>query len=250
MPPWMFLLCGGLPTLWGTVGDFFFFVRCDELSDFPPSRLKVQHIPGCTGQYDFNLFSQAGSTDRHNLVWNSSPTSLWDLQCLLVDIPEGESRVAAVFVSHMCWPSKHLSLMPAITSLHCHIFQGHHAGGTPMAHMALSQLKKQNVKGQGDVRAWRITVLIQQRQIRVCLSLCKADFTGPSQSAGLSVKDTPKPLWKIWGDELWHQRGWLLVMTRGGRWNNLTGGVVHHRPGMRSAKVVCSRAEKTRRHRL
>ncbi len=153
MPPWMFLLCGGLPTLRGTVGDFLFFcffVRCDELSDFPPSRLKVQHIPDCTGQYDFNLFSQAGSTDRHNLVWNSSPTSTWDRQCLLVDIPEGGSRVAAVFfVSHMCSPSKHLSLTPAITFLRCHIFQGHRTRGTLMVHIALSQLKKQNVKGSG-----------------------------------------------------------------------------------------------------
>lgn len=66
--------CGGLPALWATVQRSFFlffcfFVRCDELSDFPPSRLKVQHIPGCSGQNDFNLFSQAGRHRQTDTIW-------------------------------------------------------------------------------------------------------------------------------------------------------------------------------------
>lgn len=91
------MLCGGLSLSapWGT----FFFVRCDELSDFaPPFRLKVQHIPGCTGQYDFNLFSQAAQTQtlRHNRAWNSCTTSLAETFSLFLWTKlRGKSRVAS-----------------------------------------------------------------------------------------------------------------------------------------------------------
>lgn len=176
------------PALWwsaytvrGCWGFFFFFVRCDELSDFPPPRLKVQHIPGCTGQYDFNLFSQAGSTDRHNLVWNSSPTPLWGLRCLLVDIPEENQGWQPSFVSHMCSPSKHLSPAKAITSLHCHIFQEHRTDGT-QSFVTAEKTKRKKKEGKkrggcGDVTAGESHVLIQQKQIRagVCLSLHRAE---------------------------------------------------------------------------
>lgn len=36
----------------------------------------------------------------------------------------------------------------------------------------------------------------------------------------------------------------LQSMTRGGRWNNLSGGAAHHRQGRRRAKVVCSKTER------
>ncbi|TNN37438.1 hypothetical protein EYF80_052401 [Liparis tanakae] len=41
----------------------------------------------------------------------------------------------------------------------------------------------------------RDSARVFMRQSRVRLSLREADFTGPSRSAGLSVKDTPRPLW-------------------------------------------------------
>lgn len=57
------------------------FIRCDELLDFLHPRLKVQHIPGCTGQHYFN---------RHAALTHS--TSLQKLQCLLVEMQEGSQR--------------------------------------------------------------------------------------------------------------------------------------------------------------
>lgn len=40
--------------------------------------------------------------------------------------------------------------------------------------------------------------------------------------------------------------GRTLIVTRGGRWNNLSGGGggAHHRQGRRRAKVVCSKTER------
>jgi len=176
----------------------------------PP--LKVQHIPGCTGQYDFNLFSQSGSRKTQSCLEFQSHFKPSMSPC---GHTREESRVADVFskcVSHMCSPSKHQSLTTAIISFYTVISL---RGITVVAHIALLQLKKQNVKGwRRRQRRW-IPLLIQQRQIRVCLSLCEADFTGPSQKAGLSVKDTPKPLKK-------NMKRWVvtLIMTR---WNNRRG---------------------------
>lgn len=60
------------------------FIRCDELLDFLHPRLKVQHIPGCTGQYYFN---------RHAALRHSSlefcPTLLQKLQSLLAEMQQG-----------------------------------------------------------------------------------------------------------------------------------------------------------------
>lgn len=104
----------------GLLGIFFFFlVRCDELSDFPPSRLKVQHIPGCTGQYDFNLFSQAGSTDTI-LFGIPVPLHCETFNCV------GASRVAAIFLCACFIRALHLKTSEPHASYD--IFQGHHTG--------------------------------------------------------------------------------------------------------------------------
>jgi len=76
-------------------------------------------------------------------------------------------------------------------------------------------------------------VLTQQRQSGVRLSLREADFTGPRQSAGLSVKDTPKPLWKRREEETSRD-------TRNDKTGELVGrGGPPQTGGMRSEKVVC-----------
>lgn len=79
-------------------GLFFFLLGVMSCRISPPFRLKVQHIPGCTGQYDFNLFSQAAQTQtlRHNRAWNSCTTSLAETFSLsLWTKPRGKSRVAS-----------------------------------------------------------------------------------------------------------------------------------------------------------
>lgn len=75
-------------------------------------------------------------------------------------------------------------------------------GATLEEHIAAWQLKKQHERLRATSQP--ANQLIQQRRVRagVCLSPCETDFTRLSQSAGLSVKDTPKPLWKVWrGDD-------------------------------------------------
>lgn len=63
---------------------------------FPSSRLKVQHIPDCTGQYDFNLFSQAGGTDRQSCLEFSSHLTVRP-SVSSCEHTRKESRVAACF---------------------------------------------------------------------------------------------------------------------------------------------------------
>lgn len=215
------MLCGGLTALWATVWRFFFsfpffvfFVRCDELSDFPPSRLKVQHIPGCSGQYDFNLFSQAGRHRQTDTIWFGIPVPvpvplLQSFNLSLGKYQRGESRVA-VNLCPTCahpqniWASHRLAYIFTLSYL---------PGGITPTRGAHSFVTAEKTKRKG----WRLrnsqpmAALIQQRHIR---AECVCHFTGPSQSAGLSVKDTPKPLWKVWGgDELWHRWGRPLIMT-------------------------------------
>lgn len=180
---------------------------------------------------------QAAQTD--NLVWNSRPTWLWDLQSHLVNIPERNQGWQPVFVCvpHVLTgktsePNTGISYLYPVISFR---------GISLEPHIALSlQLKKQQ-RGVTSESANRSVDTAEAHQSwRLCSTL-----TVLSQSAELSAKDTPKPLWKLWGgDELWHHRGTLIIMTRRGRRSSLSGGALHHKRGMRSAKVVCSRAEK------
>lgn len=166
-------------------GFFFFVVRCDELLDFPPSRLKVQHIPDCTGQYDFNLFSQAGNTDTI-LFGIPVPLHCQAFNVSLCWAIKGGSHFFFFFSSVCVFHT--FSSSPKTSEPHTthDIFQGHHTGGTLMVHIVFSQLKKQNVKkGQGDVRAGESQCWHCRGKIRAGV------FVTVSQSAGLSVKDTP-----------------------------------------------------------
>lgn len=100
------------------------------------------------------------------LLCESFSVSLWTYQRSI----KGGRRLSE---SHMCSPSIRLSLRPTIISLHCHISQGHHTGGS---HIALSQLKKQNVKGSRRRHSHRSHCWFSRGKSE---PECVCHFTGP-----------------------------------------------------------------------
>lgn len=91
-------------------------------------------------------------------------------------------------------------------------------------------------------------MLTQQRQIRagVCLSLCEADFTGPSQSARIKCeRHTITTLKSMRRRRVVARLRLAAHNDKGGGGDGITQeGGAHHKQGRRSAKVVCSRAER------
>lgn len=146
--------------------------------------------------------SQAAQTDTI-LFGIPLHCELRDLQSLLVEMPEGGIKGGSrLSVPHVLTLENTTRASPGLSHLH---IPSYLSGASVWRHTWLCH-SWQNKKRQSR---W-ITALIQQRHIRACLSL-----------SGLSVKATPKPLWKArGGDELWHCRGRLLLMTRGWRWRD------------------------------
>lgn len=130
----------------------FFVIGCDELSEPPPlPGLNVQHIPCCTSQYDFNLFSQAGSTDP--ILFGISVSFHCDTLDVSLCVWDGRGR-RPCFLACVCVCARGPGACTLVKETSWYLSGASHRSSRPW-----SQLRKQSLPKCQGRRRWCATEL-------------------------------------------------------------------------------------------
>lgn len=114
---------------------FHFFCHWVWWAVGPPTLpgLNVQHIPCCTGQYDFNLFSQAGSTDP--ILFGISVSFHCDTLDVSFCVWDGRGRRPCFLACVCVCVCVHEGLVRArVSKKHLDICQERHTGAHGLGH--------------------------------------------------------------------------------------------------------------------